>query len=96
MKREVLLRPEAEADIDATADFTIARWGSAQAQTYVAALRNDIASLAQFPLRYPAHRSTEFRKMISGQHLVFYLVGAESIDVVRIVHVSRDVDTQLG
>lgn len=96
MKPEVFLRPEAEIDIDGVADFTIARWGREQARTYVAALRADIASLAHFPLRYPAHRSTKFRKMISGQHLVFYLVETEIIDVVRIVHVSRDVDTQLG
>lgn len=97
MKPDVFLRPEAETDIDGIADFTIARWGKEQARTYVASLRADIASLAHFPLRCPSHRAhgIEFRKMVCGQHLVFYVIAA-NIEVVRVIHVSRDIEAELG
>ena len=89
---EVLLRPEAEADIDGIADYTIERWGREQARTYVAALRADIASLSEFAQRFPIHEQTRLglRRMGSGHHLVFYLVGENAVEVVRVRHQRSD------
>jgi toxin ParE1/3/4 len=89
---EVLLRPEAEADIDEIADYTIERWGREQTRAYVAALRADIASLSEFPERFPIHEQTGLglRRMGSGHHLVFYLVGENAVEVVRVLHQRRD------
>lgn len=93
---EVLVRPEAESDIEGIADETIERWGREQAQSYVAALRADIASLAEFPKRFPIHEQTALglRRMRSGHHLVFYLVG-EAVEVVRVLHERRDPTLEL-
>ncbi len=95
---EVLLRPEAEADLEDIADFTIERWGRAQAQTYLAALRTDIASLAEFSERFPIHEPSGLglRRMASGHHLVFYLVGKGVVEVVRILHERRDPARELA
>ncbi|MBO9519009.1 MAG: type II toxin-antitoxin system RelE/ParE family toxin [Porphyrobacter sp.] len=85
---EVWLRPEAAADVEAIADYTIARWGQRQARAYVDALRNDIASLSTYAKRFPLHEETRLglRRMRSGQHLVFYLIGDHAIEVVRVLH----------
>jgi toxin ParE1/3/4 len=89
---EVLLRPEAEADIHEIADYTIEQWGREQARSYVAALRADIASLSRFPERFPIHEQTGLglRRMASGHHLVFYFVGEGVVEVVRVRHQRRD------
>lgn len=89
---EVLVRPEAEVDIDGIADETIERWGREQAHNYVSALRADIASLADFPKRFPIHEQTalSLQRMRSGHHLVFYLVGEDAVEVVRVFHERRD------
>jgi toxin ParE1/3/4 len=94
---DVLLRPEAEADIEEIADYTIERWGREQARSYVAALRADIASLSESSERFPVHEQTGLglRRMGSGHHLVFYLVGAKVIEVVRVLHERRDPTREL-
>ena len=94
---EVLVRPEAEADIESITDYTIERWGVKQAQRYVQALRADIASLEEFPERFPAHEPTRLglRRMRSGHHLVFYLVGEQAVEIVRILHQRQDVSDEI-
>lgn len=89
---EVLLRPEAEADLDEAADYTIERWGGEQARSYIATLRADIARLAEFLHRFPVHEPTGLglRRMRSGHHFVYYWVGDEAVEVVRILHERRD------
>lgn len=95
---EILLRPQAEADIENIADYTIERWGREQAESYVAALRADIASLGEFAERYPIHEQTGLglRRMGSGHHLVFYLIGKDAVEVVRILHERRDPTRELA
>ena len=94
---EVWLRPEAEADIEDIADYTIERWGPEQARTYLAAIRADIASLTKFTERFPIHEQTGLglRRMLSGHHLVFYLVTDKAIEVVRVLHERRDPTREL-
>lgn len=94
---DVLLRPQAEADIENIADYTIERWGREQARTYLAALRADIAILSEFAERYPVHEQTGLglRRMRSGHHLVFYLVEENAIEIVRVLHERRDPTPEL-
>ena len=89
---EVLLRPQAESDMDELADYTIKRWNREQARSYVTTLRADIARLAEFPDRFPVHEPTGLglRRMRSGHHFVYYLAGEAMVDVVRILHERRD------
>ncbi|HEY6816788.1 MAG TPA: type II toxin-antitoxin system RelE/ParE family toxin [Croceibacterium sp.] len=89
---DVVLRPEAEADIELIADYTIARWGLEQARTYTATLRADIASLASFPERFPVHAQSGLglQRMRSGHHLVFYLVSEVATEIVRVLHERQD------
>ena len=53
--REVIVRPDAEADIEDCADHTIGEWGHEQARKYVRELRRAIESLATGAVRYPLY-----------------------------------------
>jgi toxin ParE1/3/4 len=97
MSHKVLLRPAAGRDLDAIAVYTKKQWGARQAQLYVAALRADIETLADFPMRHELLHidGSHFRKLSSGHHLVFYVVEAYTVSVVRILHERMDIDRHL-
>jgi toxin ParE1/3/4 len=89
-------RAAAAADIRRVAHETRAAWGEAQAALYSAALRDDIKSLREFPLRFPEYQPRPgLRRMNSGRHAVFYLVFEDRVEVVRVIHVARDFERSL-
>ena len=98
MDHEIRYRPAAEADFEDIADYTIERWGTKQARSYLSGLRADIESLAQFAMRFPEHESSglDLRKMTSGHHLIFYLIDDGIVEIIRILHERMDVDGQVG
>ncbi|MEQ1688016.1 MAG: type II toxin-antitoxin system RelE/ParE family toxin [Sphingopyxis sp.] len=97
MKR-ITFRTAASADMRRAARETKARWGHAQAAVYSAGLRDDIKSLREFPLRFPEFEGGRagLRRMNSGRHAVFYLVGEEMIEIVRVLHTAMDAKGRLG
>lgn len=98
MDHEIRYRPAAEADLEDIADYTIERWGTKQARSYLSGLRADIECLAQFAMRFPEHESSglDLRKMTSGHHLIFYLINDDIVEIIRILHERMDVDGQVG
>lgn len=96
--RSLRYRASAIRDLNDIASSTRERWGRDQAKKYTDRLRVDIKGLREFALRFPAHiaRSGRYRKMRSGSHVVFYLVNEAEVEIIRIVHQSRDFDSQLG
>lgn len=95
--RSVILRPEAEVDIEVIADYTIAQWGIEQARHYVDDLRRAIERLAVDGLRRPeaAELFPGLRRARSGHHFIFYLIDDERVDVIRVLHERRDAMRQL-
>lgn len=96
--RSLSYRAAAIRDLNDIASSTRERWGEDQAKKHSDRLRADIKGLREFALRFPEHiaRSGRYRKMRSGSHVVFYLVGEADVEIVRIVHQSRDFESQLG
>ena len=89
----IKFRTAASADMRRVARETKARWGVEQAAAYSAMLRDDIKSLREFPLRYPEFEARPgLRRMNSGKHAIFYLIGEERIDIVRVLHAALDFD----
>ena len=95
---EVVLSREAARDIESISDYTLGRWGRAQARSYVATLRKDIESLCEFSHRYPVHEESHLglRCMSSGHHRVFYEAGEGRVLIVRVLHERMDVQGQIG
>jgi len=96
MKRFVLSE-EAAADIDGILDYTYARFGAAQAESYYDSLRRCFRMLAENPaigrLRtavQPPLRSHHHRK-----HVVFYDSLEEHILIVRVLHERMDIERHL-
>jgi toxin ParE1/3/4 len=95
--RSVIIRPEAEVDIEAIADYTITQWGIEQARHYVGDLRRTIERLAVDGLRRPeeAQLFPGLRRARSGHYFIFYLIDDERVDVIRVLHERRDAMRQL-
>lgn len=90
--REVILRPDAEADIEDAADYTIDQWGHEQAQTYIGELRRAIEGLATAALRYPVYGAIHpgLRRKRSEMHHIYYVAAENSVEVLNVIHVQRD------
>lgn len=97
MTYEIVLRPAAERDLEAIAVYTRKQWGNQQAKRYITALRMDIESLASFPMRHTIYRSDqhEFRKLLSGHHLIFYVVDETTVQIIRVLHERMDIKQHL-
>jgi toxin ParE1/3/4 len=94
--KRVKFRTAAMTDLRRIARETRKQWGDEQAERYVGTLRNDIQSLREFSLRFPAFELRPgLRRMNSGKHAVFYLVADEAIEVVRVIHVASDFEQLL-
>mgnify|MGYP006337167655 CR=1 FL=1 len=90
--REVILRPDSEADIEDAADYTIEQWGPQQARKYVRELRSAIELLAKTALRYPIYDNIHpgLGRKRRGMHHIYYLAFDDRVDVLNVIHVQRD------
>lgn len=90
---EYRLRPRAIADLDEIWDYTVETWNEVQAERYVLGLRDDLELLAEQPglgrARDELHSG--LRSSIYSRHIIFYQRADWGVDVVRILHVSRDI-----
>jgi plasmid stabilization system protein ParE len=89
---EVIMRPDAAADIELCADYTIGEWGHEQALQYVAELRRAIEGLATSALRHPLIEEIQpgLRRKRSGMHNIYYVTSKERVEVLKVLHVQRD------
>ena len=93
MSRAYRLTPRVLSDLDAIADFTIERWGVEQLDTYLGALANRFARLAENPSlgRDRSDIHPGYRSFPSGSHIVFYIEDGNFINIIGIPHKSMDV-----
>lgn len=83
---------EAERELEAIADY-IARDNPARAISFVGELRNACLGLADLPRGYPVlerYASHGARRRPHGDYLIFYLIDAERIVVIHVLHGARD------
>jgi len=100
VRRRILLRPEAERDLDEQADY-IAREHSVEAALrFYAAVEDSLGLLMAQPRMGAARR---FRNpLLAGvrmcvvkgweKHLIFYRAVKGGIEVLRILHGARDIE----
>ncbi len=92
------LSRRAEADWREIGRFTQARWGVGQRRKYLEAMEAKLRLLASSPqIGTPRDDLLPgYRSMRIGRHVVYYLGGANGIDVVRILHERMDAASQLA
>ena len=94
---EIVLRPRAERDLEAIAEYTKTKWGEAQAKRYIDDLRRQIVFAAEYPgigseaFGLPA----QYRKVRSGLHRAIYRCTNTQLIVVRVIHASEDVPEEI-
>lgn len=91
--REVLYTPRAQQDMEEIWDYTVARWGVAQADSYIRIVVTACERIAEGSTGgQPAEdiRAGYWRQIVAS-HVVFYREQAERIVVVRILHQRMDV-----
>ncbi|UAB77317.1 type II toxin-antitoxin system RelE/ParE family toxin [Erythrobacter sp. SCSIO 43205] len=92
MTRKVVFRTAAKRDLSQLGAQSAREWGARRTRGYLLDLDAKIQKLAENPML--GHEAglgrAGVRRMNSGRHAVFYVVGEERIEIVRILHVSRD------
>ena len=94
---QVVRRPLAAADILEIWDY-IAEDSLDEADLWVDRLDEKLGLLATQPLMGRARNelAAGLRSFPFGRYVIFYVPLADGIDVVRVLHSSRDVDLALG
>ena len=98
MRRFDLTR-SARADLKSIARYTQERWGVRQRNTYLKEVDQVFRALAKNPSMGRACDDIRegYRKFPHGSHVVYYrLVGEEELLIVRILHMTMDVDFNIG
>jgi toxin ParE1/3/4 len=97
MTGRFVLSPRAQTDLEEIWDYTVARWGLDQAETYTRQLWECIQAVAARPSigRECADLRPGYFKLSSGSHVLFYRLITDGIDIVRILHERMDYDRHM-
>jgi len=93
----VVITDQARADLIAIGDY-IARDNPRRAASFVAELLDRCRRLAEMPRAFPVvprFEHTEIRRRTHGAYLIFYRVGANTIDVLHILNGAQDYEAIL-
>lgn len=92
-----ILAPRAQADIEEIWDYTEEHWGLRQAALYTKELQKAIETIARDPRSGRACDDVRpgYRRFSVGAHVIFLLVDADQIRVMRVLHQSMDFEQRL-
>lgn len=89
------ITPRARDDLIKIGQYTEQRWDKAQRNTYLNNLEKRFHWLAENP-ESGKHRTDiaeNYYSFPQGEHVVFYLIGLEAIDIIGIPHKQMDIIT---
>ena len=98
-KFRVEITSSAEADISKIWDY-IAQDSPGNAEAFVQAIEEQIASLEKFPQRcsrIPENETlgTSCRHLIHGSHRTIFRIAGSNVIILRVIHSARLLDTSL-
>ena len=79
---------QAEIDLDGITDYTLKRWGKAQASKYIDGLEDLAQTLAESP-NHGVNRSNLIENLISFpyvSHILYYVKQPHGITIIRVLH----------
>jgi len=96
MPRSVRILPAAARDLEAIHEYTVAEFGSAQADRYLSGLQAAVERLADFPrLGAKTRAGSGIRVWHHQVHRIVYRDTGYELVVSRILHAARNVDLVL-
>ena len=93
------LTKSAQVDLKSIAKFTQDRWGVRRRNTYLREIDQIFRTLAKNPVMGRACDEVRegYRKFPHGSHIIYYQQDdSDVLLVVRILHMTMDVDLQVG
>lgn len=87
--------PAAQADISEIWDYSADKWGAAQADSYIDAIRDACYALAQGQRQGRPSVLPGLQKCLCGSHVIYFLDDAQRLDIVRILHQRQDAERHL-
>ena len=90
--------PTAKTHLNDIAEYTLQEFGSEQMEVYLRALFSRFEWLSENPRLGKARNEIfgNLRSYREGAHVIFYRISGTFIDIVAILHRSRDVDRFFG
>jgi toxin ParE1/3/4 len=89
------LTPLAQADLENIWNCTADTWSPEQADKYISEFVTAFAAIAAGKRKGLVAERAGYLKYAVGSHLVFYREGEATIDVVRVLHQSMEVERHL-
>ncbi len=93
INRKVRVTPRARDDLKNIGRYTERTWGKPQRNSYLKSIDARFHWLAENP-QLDKHRTgigEGYHSFPEGQHVVFYLIGSNSIDIIGIPHKEMDI-----
>lgn len=93
INRIVRVTPRARDDLKNIGRYTEQVWGKAQRNRYLKSIDTRFYWLAENP-QLDEHRTDiceGYYSFPEGQHVIFYLVGSDTIDIIGIPHKEMDI-----
>jgi len=90
--------PEAEADLEQIVEY-IAQDSPRRAVSFACELRRrceDLATSAEAYPFAPRYRHEGIRRRVHGNYLIFYVVRADEVHVLHVLHGARDYEAILS
>lgn len=89
---QIRLTPAAQRDLSSIWDFTEERWDVRQAEKYIREIQEAIERVAVDPDRGRVRDEVRsgYRSYAVGSHAVFYVLRADHVAVIRILHQRMD------
>lgn len=90
--------PDAVADLEEIAAFSVSRFGRDVTDAYLAGLEAACELLDEFPQLAAAHPrlKPEMRCLTYRSHRIFYRFESDEVLIARILHHARDIRRALG
>jgi toxin ParE1/3/4 len=91
--RKVRVTPRARDDLKNIGRYTECNWGKAQRNHYLKNIEARFQWLVRNPLsgKHRTNIRDGYYSYPEGQHVVFYLIGSNTIDIIGIPHKEMDI-----
>jgi toxin ParE1/3/4 len=93
MIKKYRVTPNALADLQNIGRYTAKQWGKKQRNIYLNKLDQCFAQLAETPLigKHRPEIAEDCFSFPQGSHVIFYLLNADSIDILGLPHKQMDI-----
>jgi toxin ParE1/3/4 len=94
---KIILSPSAVRDLQSISDYTLRNWGTEQEERYLKGLWEKLTAIQSNPNSFRLREDLVkcCRSAGHGQHVIFFAVQEQTLQIIRILHGSMDFSNHL-